>query len=134
MRASFCIEVIEAESRHCEMIMTRTPSGAATRLVERQPSRVVITVSIFSRSRFSSVVWSLGSQVKTLTRVAAEGSKAILSICSVLGWGAEKAPYCEDEWTIANESQNGKTFRLGFSVARRTYTDESALGEGTALR
>src|ERR1700722_11973549 len=103
MRGSLCIEVMEAESRHCETMMTRTPSGAAMRVVERQPSSVAITLSMFSRRRPSSFAWSLGSHVKTLTRVAALGSRAIVSICIFLG-GAEKAPYCEDERENSNES------------------------------
>jgi hypothetical protein len=131
MRASFCMEVIEAESRRREMIMTRTPSGAAIRAVARQPSSVEITVSMFSRSRFSSFVWSLGSQVKTLTRVEAEGSKTIVHLyCPRVV--PKRPPYREDEWTSLNESQSSKTFfgtvpqvSLGRQLHRSTYRPSS---------
>jgi hypothetical protein len=63
-----------------------------------------------------------------LTRVAAEGSKAILSICIVLRWVPKGAPYCEDEWTSLNESQNSKTIlgtaaqvSLGRHLLRSAY-------------
>jgi hypothetical protein len=51
-----------------------------------------------------------------------------LPTCIVLGWAPKKAPYCEDEWTSLNESQNSELFcgpaaqvSLGRYVHRSTY-------------
>src|ERR1700722_19494893 len=133
MRGSLCIEVMEAESRHCETMMTRTPSGAAMRVVERQPSSVAITLSMFSRRRPSSFAWSLGSHVKTLTRVAAVGSRAIVFICIFLG-GPERLRIVKTNRKMQTNRWITKSFKSRWvGWRRRGDQDSGSEDDGVGL-